>query len=275
MAEFKSFDDFQKELHGANNDSPQIPEEKAVHKKPRHASKKNKMHVRKYVWSVIGSLLFVGSVLFFTPVSIGSIRIYGNETLTRGDILFDGNLTEPINVFQINTSDFEERLKQDVRIYRAEVNRSFPAYVDVHIAERKPIAVIQKDIGYAILDRDGMVIQTGTAIHGMDFPMITGVSLDNALLGDVITRESVKMALQFLGVLSIQGIQVFSEINIGNQDNIIAYTRDGIAIRLGDGSSIKERAELAENMVSDVKVRGLSVEYIDASLTSPYIKLKK
>lgn len=55
----------------------------------------------------------------------------------------------------------------------------------------------------------------------------------------------------------------------------MAYTRGGIAVHLGEGDQMQERAALAENMVSDVKARGLAVEYIDASLTSPYIKLKK
>ena len=32
---------------------------------------------------------------------------------------------------------------------------------------------------------------------------------------------------------------------------------------------------LAENMVNDVEARGLSVEYLDANMANPFIKLKK
>lgn len=38
---------------------------------------------------------------------------------------------------------------------------------------------------------------------------------------------------------------------------------------------MEAQAKLAENMVGDVKARGLSVEYVDANLSSPFIKLKK
>ena len=69
--------------------------------------------------------------------------------------------------------------------------------------------------------------------------------------------------------------KAFSELNLGNEDNIRAYTRDGVTVRLGDGSDMAQQAELAENMVGDVKARGLSVEYVDANLASPFIKLKK
>lgn len=286
MSDFKSFDDFQKELHHLDPEQTvireseeipesgrQIPQTSKLKKNP--GKKKARRRWEPYLMgTAVGFLLLAGAVLFL-PVPMGDIRLQGNEAVTKEDILFDGDIREPVNVFQISTSQLQERLKKDVRIADAEVSRAFPFYIDVIIAERKPVAVIQEEFGYAFLDQEGMIIQTGDSIRGMDVPVITGVKLDNVLLGDFTQKENVKLALQFLGALSPGGIQVFSEINVGNAESIVAYTRDGIAVRLGDGSAMAERAALAENMVNDVKVRGLSVEYIDASLSSPYIKLKK
>lgn len=286
MSDFKSFDDFQKELHHLDPEQTvireseeipesgrQIPQTSKLKKNPE--KKKARRRWEPYLMgTAVGFLLLAGAVLFL-PVPMGDIRLQGNEAVTKEDILFDGDIREPVNVFQISTSQLQERLKKDVRIADAEVSRAFPFYIDVVIAERKPVAVIQEEFGYAFLDQEGMIIQTGDSIRGMDVPVITGVKLDNVLLGDFTQKENVKLALQFLGALSPGGIQVFSEINVGNAESIVAYTRDGIAVRLGDGSAMAERAALAENMVNDVKVRGLSVEYIDASLSSPYIKLKK
>lgn len=45
-------------------------------------------------------------------------------------------------------------------------------------------------------------------------------------------------------------------------------------MRLGSGPDMAGQARLAENMVGDVKARGLSVEYLDANPASPFIKLK-
>lgn len=286
MSDFKSFDDFQKELHHLDPEQTvireseeipesgrQIPQTSKLKKNP--GKKKARRRWEPYLMgTAVGFLLLAGAVLFL-PVPMGDIRLQGNEAVTKEDILFDGDIREPVNVFQISTSQLQERLKKDVRIADAEVSRAFPFYIDVVIAERKPVAVIQEEFGYAFLDQEGMIIQTGDSIRGMDIPVITGVKLDNVLLGDFTQKENVKLALQFLGALSPGGIQVFSEINVGNAESIVAYTRDGIAVRLGDGSAMAERAALAENMVNDVKVRGLSVEYIDASFSSPYIKLKK
>lgn len=61
----------------------------------------------------------------FPAGSDGDIRLQGNEAVTKEDILFDGDIREPVNVFQISTSQLQERLKKDVRIADAEVSRAF------------------------------------------------------------------------------------------------------------------------------------------------------
>ena len=105
--------------------------------------------------------------------------------------------------------------------------------------------------------------------------MITGKKLGNVLLGDQIEETDVIRALRFISCLSEKGAEEFSEINIGNPENFVAYTRDGISVRLGNTEDLEEQAVLAENMVNDVKARNLSVEYLDANVTNPFIKLKK
>lgn len=126
-----------------------------------------------------------------------------------------------------------------------------------------------------MLDKEGMVIDSVQSIRKGDVAMITGKRMENLLLGDTVSQEDLDKALAFLNALSPEGQRFFSEINIGNPENIRAYTRDGITVRLGSGSDMEAQAKLAENMVGDVKARGLSVEYVDANLSSPFIKLKK
>ena len=118
-------------------------------------------------------------------------------------------------------------------------------------------------------------MDTQTSISGLDLPIITGKKLGNLLLEDIVQEESINKALQFISSLSQDGFKQFSEVNIGQPNNIIAYTRDGIAVHLGPGEHIDKQAVMAENMVGDIMARGLSVEYIEVNLTSPFIKLKK
>ena len=118
-------------------------------------------------------------------------------------------------------------------------------------------------------------MDTTQSIKKVNVPLITGKRMGNLLLGDSVAGGELDSALDFLNHLSPEGLRVFSEINIGNGNDIKAYTRDGITVRLGSGPDMAGQARLAENMVGDVKARGLSVEYLDANPASPFIKLKK
>lgn len=296
MDNFKSFNEFRKEQHAGK-----IPEDgqrrsieestpldlsddgfstETTEEVPKTVShRKSKKH-RSQPWKVYGiactaMVLLLLLVLLFLPIPLGNIHLTGTKTLTEKDILFEGQVREPVNVLQISTSDLEERLRHDIRVADVQVNRRFPFTLEVQIEDRIPLAAVQGELSYAFLDKNGMVIDSVRSIRKTDVPMITGKRLGNLLLGDQVSAGDIEKALTFLNHLSEEGRKAFSEINIGNEDHIRAYTRDGMTVRLGSGTNMAEQAELAENMVGDVKARGLSVEYVDANLSSPFIKLKK
>ena len=178
-------------------------------------------------------------------------------------------------ILQISTTNLEERLTHDIRIQTVRVKRSSPFTISVEITDRKVVAVMQGEYAYIFLDKEGTVIQTEPSIKGMVFPMITGKKLGNVLLGDKLDDAQIHTALEFINGLTEDGIKIFSEVNVGNTDNLMAYTRDGISVHLKNGTDMEKKAALAESMVNDVKARGLSVEYLDANLAAPFIKLKR
>ncbi|WP_443790234.1 cell division protein FtsQ/DivIB, partial [Dialister succinatiphilus] len=209
------------------------------------------------------------------PIPLGYIDLEGTEVLTTDDVIFEGRIRQPVNVLQISSSDLEKRLSRDIRVSTVSVGRRFPFVLAVNVTDRVPLAIVQDEFGYVFLDKDGVVMDSTQSIKKVNVPLITGKRLGNLLLGDSIAGGEIDQALDFLNHLSPEGLKVFSEINIGNPEDIKAYTRDGITVKLGNGSDMAGQARLAENMVGDVKARGLSVEYLDANLASPFIKLKK
>lgn len=289
MDNFKSFNEFLKEQHGgapeiqaapkeppSQQPSPEEPPKEPV-KKKKH--KKESSHtgssVKNYVFGGVVVVLAGILALFLLPIPLGYISLTGTDVLTVDDILFEGKIRQPVNVPQVSTTDLTRRLSKDIRVSSVTVTRKFPFVLSVDITDRRPVAIVQDQFGYAFVDADGMVMDTTQSIKKVEVPLITGKKMGNLLLGDRISGDDVAKALDFLNNLSPDGLKVFSEINIGNADSIKAYTRDGITVRLGEGDNMADRAKLAENMVGDVKARKLSVEYVDANLASPFIKLKK
>lgn len=306
MNEFKSFEDFRKEQHDsqANGtetgdrgtsypdggssrdadpqnpsslyqpeiDTPEHPGLPPKHHK-RHRRRENK--IRLFMVLFAAFIVIAAAVLLFLPIPFGTLQVTGSQEVTYDDVLFEGQIRQPVNVLQISSSDLKNRLENDLRVASASVARTSPFSMTVTIEDREPIAIIQGEFGYYFVDKTGLVIHQAAAIKNGNLPMVTGRKIDNLLLGDHVADQDMNKALAFLNHLSPEGEKVFSEINIGNPNNILAYTRDGITVKLGSGEDMAGQAELAENMVGDVKARNLSVEYIQADLSSPYIKLKK
>ena len=282
MDNFKSFNDFLKEQHGnpeGFHEKPKVeapPEEKV-----RRPVKKHKSLIRShgrgkaYAAGALAAAAAVTLSLFFLPIPLGYIDLKGTDVLTVDDVIFEGRIREPVNVLQVSSSKLEERLSKDIRLSAVSVSRRFPFVLEVDVTDRIPLAIVQDQFGYAFLDKDGMVMDTTQSIKKVNVPLITGKRMGNLLLGDSVAGGELDSALDFLNHLSPEGLRVFSEINIGNGNDIKAYTRDGITVRLGSGPDMAGQARLAENMVGDVKARGLSVEYLDANPASPFIKLKK
>ena len=263
----------------SENDNKDLNDKNFDDKKIRKVLKKRKKHKKnkkfKVLFYLIIFIIIIVVSLLFLPIPFGNLTVTGNDIIKTEDIFFEAEIKKPINIFQIRTSNVEKRLLNDIRIEEVDVSRQFPFTINIKVKERKPLVIVQGEFCYAILDKTGLVIETETSLKKANYPMITGKKWGNLLLGDTVSESDVLLALKFINSLSEDGVKLFSEINIGNKDNIIAYTRSGIAVKLGNGKNIADQAKLAENMVGDISSRQLSVEYIDANTSSPFIKLKK
>ncbi len=284
MHEYNDFENFQKKIRNehvnvSENDNKDLNNKNFDDKKIRKVLKKRKKHKKnkkfKVLFYLIIFIIIIVVALLFLPIPFGNLTVTGNDIIKTEDIFFEAEIKKPINIFQIRTSNVEKRLLNDIRIEEVDVSRQFPFTINIKVKERKPLVIVQGEFCYAILDKTGLVIETETSLKKANYPMITGKKWGNLLLGDTVSESDVLLALKFINSLSEDGVKLFSEINIGNKDNIIAYTRSGIAVKLGNGKNIADQAKLAENMVGDISSRQLSVEYIDANTSSPFIKLKK
>lgn len=284
MHEYNDFENFQKKIRNehvnvSENDNKDLNDKNFDDKKIRKVIKKRKKHKKnkkfKVLFYLIIFIIIIVVSLLFLPIPFGNLTVTGHDIIKPEDIFFEAEIKKPINIFQIRTSNVEKRLLNDIRIEEVDVSRQFPFTINIKVKERKPLVIVQGEFCYAILDKTGLVIETETSLKKANYPMITGKKWGNLLLGDTVSESDVLLALKFINSLSEDGVKLFSEINIGNKDNIIAYTRSGIAVKLGNGKNIADQAKLAENMVGDISSRQLSVEYIDANTSSPFIKLKK
>lgn len=232
-------------------------------------------YLNKWFYGIVLAIFLVILLLLsFLPVPFGHVSVEGNQRMAVEDVLRVAGVNRPVNILQLSTSDMTRRLSGDLRVANVRIEREFPMGIRIHLEERQPIAVIQSEFGFAVLDNQGFVISEGREIKNTAVPFISGKKLGNILLGDQLGDPVLQKALLYLKSLSPNGWNQISEVNIANPQQITAYTRDDLAIHLGSGENMPEQAPLSENMLKDIRARHLEVLYIDANVGSPYIKLK-
>ena len=183
-----------------------------------------------------------------------------------------GNIRYPVNLLQINASQLEERLQHDLRVDSVKVTYVLPFTLQVNVTERRAAAVVATQFGFATLDAKGQVINVEAAIEDTSAPIISGIKLGNVLLGDQIDEPVIKGALTYLNSLSDEGRKQIAEINVGDANQLIAYTVDGLPLHLGDTTDMDKKGPLSENMLCDVKARGVAAQYLDVNVKAPFIK---
>lgn len=239
--------------------------------KRRRRIKKKRTPSKSIVWkTVIGVALIIG--LFTLPLPIGQIQVTGTNQLSSEDVVAIGDLGYPVNILRVRTGALEERLQKDMRVDTAHVSYALPLTLQVDVKERTAVVVVPSQFGFVALDRQGMVIASSPTIPDTTVPIISGVRLGNALLGDTVESEGIRGAITYMMGFPEDKRKQIGEINVGDAEHIIAYTVDGLPIHIGDRSDLEEKAKITTDMIQDVSQRHVSAEFIDVNIKSPYIK---
>ncbi len=223
------------------------------------------------VWKVVvGACILIG--LFTLPLPIGQIQVTGTSQLTSEDVVHIGDLGYPVNILRVRTGSLEERLQKDIRVDTAHVSYALPLTLQVDVKERKALVVVPSQFGFVSLDRQGMVIASSATIPDTTVPIISGVRLGNALLGDTVEAEGIRGAIAYMEAFTEEQRKQIGEINVGDADKMIAYTVEGLPIHIGDRNNLEEKAKITTDMLVDIAHRHVSAQFIDVNIKSPFIK---
>lgn len=239
----------------------------------RRLKKKVPKQRRSPLWKiVVGAAVLIG--VFTLPLPIGQIQVTGTNQLSSEDIVAIGDLGYPVNILRVRTGALEERLQKDIRVDTAHVSYALPLTLQVDITERHAMIVVPSQFGFVGIDRQGMVISNAPTIPDTTVPIISGVRLGNALLGDTVEADGIRSAIAYMQAFPEEKRKTIGEINIGDANHMIAYTVEGLPIHLGDSSDLAEKAKITEDMLKDIGQRHVVPQYIDVNVKSPYIKMQ-
>jgi cell division protein FtsQ len=245
--------------------------------KMNHEVRKKTISKQFFLLVFILLILFIGMIsLLCSPIfSVSQVQVSGNVYMSQAEVIRIAGLADKVNIFRLTTSAVQNKLCKDLRIEQATVQRTFPSTIKIQIIERKPIALVACEYGFLEVDKNGMVLAVHKTITDMQVPIMTGIVLKDLYIGDTVVDSACLNVLEYLAQLDETSVNQISEVHIAAFDQIVAYTRNSVQIRLGSTDRLSEKAKATQEFIQNMKSMKQTIEYIDFNFTAPFIKFKK
>ncbi|TDX53010.1 cell division protein FtsQ/DivIB [Orenia marismortui] len=222
------------------------------------------------VLSVIAILSLINSNYF----QVTEIEIVGNKLLSD-EYIVNFSKVKDINIFKIDRQEIAKRLLGLQQVKGVAVKRDLPNKLILEINERRPVAIVGLKSSYQIIDNQGWVIATSKNLAEWDLPLITGVKIANHDDKVKFTTE-LKLAIDYLDLLSDQILKEVSELNISKDKGIELYLLGGGVVKLGKKFDTKTKAQIFISVYNDLKSQAKKVKYIDLRYkNNTVVKLEK
>ena len=229
--------------------SGKINKQKEIEKKKRKR--------RKTTLIFVISILVLGGIsayLLTSPsFSIQDIKIKGNKQLSNQQIISLSDLKIGDNIFAKIGIVTKVKLKQNGYIEDAKITKLYPNNIEIEIKERqKQFQIKTETEGYIYIDEQGYILQYG--VEKLQIPTIVGMNVTQA---DVSTKRRLdeKDLNKMENILQIReeckNIEIAEKITQYeiNDEYSLILENDGITIKLGDVSDLKNRISHAYGLL--------------------------
>ncbi len=204
--------------------------------------------------------------------ALKQIEVRGQKHLSPGEVSKESGLSDGMNIFQLNLDQAKKRLLTDPWIAGVELRRQLPNTVEIDVQERQPRALLLEGQRWLVLDQNGVCIDIPSSLLLYSLPIITGFVPRAADPGRQVSANPALLAV--LAAMDPSVEDFFSEVDIANPDSLMAYTRDGIPVYLGDSHDLHSKLLTAQSLVVNLNDPG-AVDYMDLrSFQAPAVKYK-
>lgn len=212
-------------------------------------------------------------------MNIETVEVSGNKVVSTEKILKMAKNPVGINTFVFNKQDAIQSIEAHPYVESVKIKRELPNALYIKIKERRPVGVLVNKGVYLQFSDGGLLLNNTNTLSSFNLPIITGMSLQSVPQpGGAIKDPTFKQALAIVNAMSDDLLKSIQEVNIAEPENILAYTYNGIEIRIGDAKNIKARMAVLDDIMDQVvltkTVKG-DIDYIDIRyLKAPVLKMK-
>lgn len=224
---------------------------------------------RGLVLVFLATLLITAIAGLYFLLIVDTIRVSGNETLEKGEVLTIAGLNPGDHLWLADVGDAKARLLAHPMIKEAVIKRVYPDTISIEITERSAAAAILSGGTAVIIDADGFVMEIASQVpEGM--LEVYGVSSSGFAAGQDLSQDSgfsSGVLLEILAILSEQGIlDIIDYIDMSQPLRIEMNTVYGIHVNVGQTDELREKLSNLPAVLSKVMEMGYEGGTIDLAV---------
>ncbi len=192
------------------------------------------------------------------------INISGNSSrLSQDYIIKKSGVSLAQHIFSIDCEDIKQRLLEEPLIKNVTVELSGLNSLVINIEERLPFMYAKFGVAFYEVSEDGIIINT-EGMGEKDLPIITGLKLQNTMLGSsILHNDDFYMAKIWLKTLNKKIFSQISEINFSNCQNPYIILLSGEKIFPRNAEDFNNRYVFLRALLDNLHKNNVEPFYLD------------
>lgn len=161
------------------------------------------------------------------------VVVRGCREVTEQEVIAVASLSPGQNLFSISLKKIAHRIERNPWIKEVRVGRELPDRLIMEIEERIPLALVERNNRFKIVDQDGVLFKDLGRKDNFDLPILTGCNNDERIQSDLF-KKTLALLMYFSdakqGVIAYDNI---SELNLDEIFGLSLITNTGFCLAMG------------------------------------------
>lgn len=206
---------------------------------------------------LIAALLFVGIVFYSPLLAIRTITVQDSHLLSEDYVQQQLSDLNGVPLTRVSEQDVHDRLGENAILRGVSIEAHPPHELVVRLQERVPVAVVEQDKKFYLVDSDGVQLGTVSSVEDAGVPLIGGGL-------DATQKESFGPITQVLASLPSSVISEVSETKADSSSTITLKMKDGSTVLWGTASESELKAKVLVSL-REALAEGAGVNTYDVS----------
>lgn len=199
--------------------------------------------------ALLGSVLVLlataalAAVVFFSPLlAVRTIQVEGASLTDEAEVAAHLEHFQGVPMTRISDQDVMDSLGALPQVRSVHVMSLPGGELVVHLTERVPVAAVQGDDGWSLVDQEGAVLQTVTDREDLQVPVIEGGA-------EILGTEDFRSVSAVLSTLPSSLLEQVDSAKAKSDTTVDLELDGGITVRWGDASRSALKAEVLAQLV--------------------------